>query len=55
MGDDSGVKLSYCVVNTNGREYLRACIAAIRSQDGAGGGEEILVLDNASTDGSVEL
>ncbi len=49
------MKLSYCVVNTNGREYLRACIAAIRSQDGAGGGEEILVLDNASTDGSVEL
>ena len=49
------MKLSYCVVNTNGREYLRACIAAIRAQDGAGGGEEILVLDNASTDGSVEL
>lgn len=49
------MKLSYCVVNTNGREYLRACVAAIRAQDGVDGGEEILVLDNASSDGSVEL
>jgi GT2 family glycosyltransferase len=52
MGDDSGVKLSYCVVNTNGREYLRACLEAIRGQAGVAGEHEILVLDNASTDGS---
>ena len=55
MGDDSGVKLSYCVVNTNGREYLRACIAAIGAQQPPAGGAEILVLDNASSDGSAEL
>jgi GT2 family glycosyltransferase len=55
MGDDSGVKLSYCVVNTNGREYLRACLDAIRNQAGVAGGHEILVLDNASTDGSVAV
>ncbi len=46
------MKLSYCVVNTNGREYLRACLEAIRNQAGVAGGHEILVLDNASTDGS---
>jgi GT2 family glycosyltransferase len=55
MGDDSGVKLSYCVVNTNGREHLRACVAAIRAQRGAAVEAEILVLDNASSDGSLEL
>jgi GT2 family glycosyltransferase len=55
MGDDSGVKLSYCVVNTNGREYLRACLEAIQAQIGIAGEHEILVLDNASTDGSRAL
>jgi GT2 family glycosyltransferase len=55
MGDDSGVKLSYCVVNTNGREHLRACIEAILAQSEAASEHEILVLDNASSDGSVEL
>jgi N-acetylglucosaminyl-diphospho-decaprenol L-rhamnosyltransferase len=55
MGDDSGVKLSYCVVNTDGRDHLRACIGAIREHHPEGVEAEILVLDNASTDGSVEL
>jgi len=55
MGDDSGVKLSYCVVNTNGREYLRACLGAISAHHPAGVEHEILVLDNASSDGSPEL
>src|SRR5688572_26740323 len=55
MGDDCGVKLSYCVVNTNGREHLRACIDAIRSHDPTGIESEILVLDNRSDDGSQEL
>jgi GT2 family glycosyltransferase len=44
--------LSYCVVNTNGREYLLACLAAIERTHPAGVEREILVLDNASTDGS---
>jgi GT2 family glycosyltransferase len=46
--------LSYCVVNTNGREYLLACLEAIERTRPAGVEREILVLDNASEDGSVE-
>lgn len=45
--------LSYCIVNTNGREYLLACLAAIERTHPAGVEREILVLDNASEDGSV--
>jgi N-acetylglucosaminyl-diphospho-decaprenol L-rhamnosyltransferase len=44
--------LSYCVVNTNGREHLLACLEAIERTHPAGVEREILVLDNASTDGS---
>jgi N-acetylglucosaminyl-diphospho-decaprenol L-rhamnosyltransferase len=44
--------LSYCVVNTNGREYLLACLDAIERTHPAGLEREVLVLDNASTDGS---
>jgi GT2 family glycosyltransferase len=44
--------LSYCVVNTNGREYLLACLAAIERTHPAEVEAEILVLDNASEDGS---
>lgn len=44
--------LSYCVVNTNGREYLLACLRAIEETHPEGLSREILVLDNASTDGS---
>src|SRR4051794_3590834 len=46
--------LSYCVVNTNGREYLLACLDAIERTHPAGIEREILVLDNASTDGSAQ-
>jgi N-acetylglucosaminyl-diphospho-decaprenol L-rhamnosyltransferase len=46
--------LSYCVVNTNGRELLLACLAAIERTHPAGVEREILVLDNASEDGSAE-
>ena len=46
--------LSYCVVNTNGREYLLACLDAIERTHPAETKHEILVLDNASTDGSAE-
>ena len=46
--------LTYCVVNTNGREYLLACLAAIERTHPAGVEREILVLDNASEDGSAE-
>jgi N-acetylglucosaminyl-diphospho-decaprenol L-rhamnosyltransferase len=46
--------LSYCVVNTNGREDLAACLDAIERTHPAGVEHEILVLDNASEDGSAE-
>ncbi|MDQ3725792.1 MAG: glycosyltransferase family 2 protein [Actinomycetota bacterium] len=46
--------LSYCVVNTNGREYLLACLEAIERTHPEDVDHEILVLDNASEDGSAE-
>jgi GT2 family glycosyltransferase len=46
--------LSYCVVNTNGRELLLECLAAIERTHPAGVEREVLVLDNASDDGSAE-
>src|SRR5262249_12038302 len=44
--------LSYCVVNTNGRDYLLACLDAIERTHPQGVEHEVLVLDNASDDGS---
>jgi len=46
--------LSYCVVNTNGREYLLACLEAIEATNPEGLEAEVLVLDNASDDGSAD-
>jgi N-acetylglucosaminyl-diphospho-decaprenol L-rhamnosyltransferase len=46
--------LSYCVVNTNGREYLLACLDAIERTHPPGMEREVIVLDNASDDGSAE-
>jgi N-acetylglucosaminyl-diphospho-decaprenol L-rhamnosyltransferase len=44
--------ISYCVVNTNGREMLLACLEAIDRTHPDGVEREVLVLDNASYDGS---
>jgi N-acetylglucosaminyl-diphospho-decaprenol L-rhamnosyltransferase len=46
--------LSYCVVNTDGREHLLACLDAIERTRPAGLESELLVLDNASDDGSAD-
>lgn len=46
--------LTYCVVNNDGRDYLLDCLAAIARYEPAGLTTETIVLDNASTDGSVE-
>ena len=46
--------LSYCVVNTNGRAFLLACLEAIERTAPPDLDHEILVLDNASDDGSAE-
>jgi GT2 family glycosyltransferase len=49
------VELSYCIVNTDGREHLGACLRAIAATHPSGVEHEILLLDNASSDGSVAL
>jgi len=47
------VELSYCVVNTDHRELLLRCLDAIAvEQASCGIATEVLVLDNASRDGS---
>ena len=46
--------LSYCVVNTDGREHLTACLDAIEATRPGGLETEVLVLDNASRDGSAD-
>jgi N-acetylglucosaminyl-diphospho-decaprenol L-rhamnosyltransferase len=42
------------VVNTNGRDHLLDCLAAIERVHPPGVAHELLVLDNASTDGSAD-
>jgi N-acetylglucosaminyl-diphospho-decaprenol L-rhamnosyltransferase len=46
------VELSFCVVNTNGGPLLASCLDAIERTTPADVEFEVLVLDNASTDGS---
>jgi N-acetylglucosaminyl-diphospho-decaprenol L-rhamnosyltransferase len=48
------MELSYCVVNTNGRDFLLECLRSIRRTRPQGIDSEVLVLDNASDDGSAE-
>src|SRR3954470_12341152 len=48
------VLVSYCVVNTNGRDHLLACLAAIERTTPSDLEHEVLVLDNASDDGSAD-
>jgi GT2 family glycosyltransferase len=54
MADDATTLLSYCIVNTNGRELLLRGIEAIGRTHPDGVEHEVLVLDNASDDGSAE-
>ena len=42
------------MVNTNGREFLLDCLAAIERTHPVGVDHELVVLDNASTDGSAD-
>lgn len=46
--------VSYCVVNTNGRELLLRCLDAIEYTTPPDLEHEILVLDNSSDDGSAD-
>jgi hypothetical protein len=43
------------IVNYNGAAYIRACLASLRQAVGGRADAEILVVDNASTDGSAAL
>jgi GT2 family glycosyltransferase len=49
------MRLSYGVVNTNGRELLRACLDSIELTAPTGLDYEVLVVDNASDDGSAGM
>ena len=46
--------ISYCVVNTNGRTLLMRCLDAIERAHPPALDREVLVLDNASDDGSAD-
>jgi N-acetylglucosaminyl-diphospho-decaprenol L-rhamnosyltransferase len=48
------VELSFCVVNTNGGPLLARCLDAIERTAPADVDHEVLVLDNASDDGSAD-
>src|SRR3954453_16417407 len=54
MGGLVGVVGSYFVVNTNGRDLLLACLDAIERTTPSDLAHEVLVLDNASDDGSAD-
>ncbi|MBI3952204.1 MAG: glycosyltransferase [Acidobacteria bacterium] len=43
--------MAVAIVNYNTREHLRACLATVRSETPS----EVVVVDNASSDGSVEM
>jgi hypothetical protein len=50
-----GVEISFCVVNTSGRELLMRCLDAVRVQrEELPGDSEVLVLDNGSDDDSAD-
>src|SRR3954462_2792284 len=50
------VEVTYCVVNTDGRALLERCLGAIAAERAAVAfATEVLVLDNASTDGSAAM
>ena len=53
MSDHRADSLSVIVLNYNGRRWLRACLDALGAQQAAPP-FEVIVVDNASTDGSVE-
>ena len=43
--------IAVVIVNYNTREHLRACLATVQTEEPT----EVVVVDNASSDGSVEM
>lgn len=52
MGIDASVAVSVIVVNWNGKRWLQRCLESLLQQQGVA--VEIIVVDNASSDGSAE-
>lgn len=50
---DQNIRVSIIIVNWNGERFLKQCLNALLAQTARP--HEIIVLDNASTDGSVEI
>lgn len=50
--EPADIKLSYCIVNTNGGDLLAKCLDSIEAHTPADVTYETLLLDNASDDGS---
>jgi GT2 family glycosyltransferase len=53
MNDSPGTRLSVVLPSWNVREHLRSCLRALERSEVAPG--EVIVVENASTDGSAEL
>ncbi len=49
------MRLSVCIVNWNTRDFLRECLTALLRFPPSGSEMEVLVVDNASGDGSAEM
>ena len=49
------MRLSVCIVNWNTRDYLRECLTSLYEFPPQGADLEVLVVDNASRDGSVAM
>src|SRR5947208_1323887 len=47
--------LSICIVNWNTRDFLRECLTSLYTYPPQGADTEIIVVDNASGDGSAEM
>ena len=49
------MRVSVCIVNWNTRNYLRECLTALRCFPPDNAEMEVIVVDNAGTDGSAEM
>ena len=49
------MRLSVCIVNWNTRDYLHECLTALFQHPPAGADMEVIVVDNASADGSASM
>ena len=54
-GLERAIVVTVCIVNWNTRAYLEECLQSLRDFPMADGVTEVVVVDNASTDGSVEM